>query len=132
MSFEAQFKAAIEDNEESQDLMEAFDIGDYDNLDGFADDLEDADALPGDHQEERKEADDVSFDENDFNIDDLNLDEFIDDSKNQSSILKEWQNEKNNRNQKIGVHRQEGLEQEDADDHSAILKEEESFNFARD
>jgi hypothetical protein len=129
MSFEAQFKAAIED---SQDLMEAFDIGDYDNLDGFADDLEDAGALPGDHQQEHKEPDDVSFDENDFNIDELNLDEFIDDSKNQSSILKEWQNEKNNRNQKIGGHRQEGLEQEDADDHSAILKEEESFNFARD
>ena len=95
MSFEAQFKAAIG---ESQDLMEAFDIGDYDNLDGFADDLEDAGPLPEDHQVERKDPDDVSFDENDFNIDDLNLDEFIDDSKNQSSILKEWQNEKKNRN----------------------------------
>jgi hypothetical protein len=95
MSFEAQFNAAIED---SQDLMEAFDIGDYDNLDGFADELEDAEALPGDHQEKQKDPDDVSFDENDFNIDDLNLDEFIDDSKNQSSILKEWQNEKQNRN----------------------------------
>lgn len=95
MSFEAQFNAAIGD---SQDLMEAFDIGDYDNLDGFADDVDDAEALPGDHPDKQKDSDDVSFDENDFNIDDLNLDEFIDDSKNQSSILKEWQNEKKNRN----------------------------------
>ena len=37
---------------------------------------------------------DVSFDENDFNIDDLNLDEFMDGENKNDSLFKEWNEEK--------------------------------------
>ena len=43
---------------------------------------------------------DVSFDENDFNIDDLNLDDFIDGENKNDSLFKEWNQEKQTRNMK--------------------------------
>lgn len=47
----------------------------------------------------------MSFDENDFNIDDLNLDEFMDGENKNDSLFKEWNQEKQTRNMKKDLQR---------------------------